>query len=61
MFMGKFDIGGWTQDEELIVRHSLADLAAFIVRRDALVLDPCEGAPDTERPTVPVFPCAPWI
>ncbi len=59
--MCKFDIGGWTQDEEIIVRHSLEDLSAFILRRDALVLDPWESAPETERPTVPVFDGAPWI
>jgi hypothetical protein len=59
--MGRFDIGGLTQDEELLVRHSLDELAAFIVRRDTWLEPSSEEVPDTERPTVPVFVGAPWV
>lgn len=59
--MSRFDIGGWTKDEELIVERPFDEWARVVVARSAVDIEERSvSGVDSTRPTMPVFQGEPW-
>lgn len=57
--MNVFDLGGWSEDEQLITERSFDEWARVVVARSEVQLEEC-AAVDSVRPTMPVFQGEPW-
>lgn len=57
--MSLFDVGGWSEDEELIIERSFEEWARHVVAKSTVELEECAMV-ESKRPTMPVFQGEPW-